>query len=171
MTALGCSHALLVSADVPRTMAFLKDVFGLTAHFENEEFGEFVLPSGFRLAVFKPTGKAGKYFREDAARGGVALGITVPDVDALFARVEPRLGELGAQVSGPPKEHPWGEKSFLLIDADGNRWEIAQSPTKDGMLVNRERAGEARASLLACVGWFSSVSWWRRVRRIRASRS
>jgi uncharacterized glyoxalase superfamily protein PhnB len=32
---------------------------------------------------------------------------------------------------------PWGERSFLLTDPDGNRWEITQSPSADGMLVNR----------------------------------
>jgi catechol 2,3-dioxygenase-like lactoylglutathione lyase family enzyme len=137
MTALACSHALLVSSDVPRTMATLRELFELKTHFENADFGEFVLPSGFRLAVFRPTGVAGKWFTEGAQRGGVALGLTVPDVDALWARIQPRLEALGLQVSGPPKEHPWGEKSFLLVDADGNRWEVAQSPSADGMLVDR----------------------------------
>lgn len=33
--------------------------------------------------------------------------------------------------------HPWGEKSFLLTDTDGNRWEIVQTPASDGMLVDR----------------------------------
>jgi catechol 2,3-dioxygenase-like lactoylglutathione lyase family enzyme len=134
--ALHCSHALLVSTQVPRTMAFLKELFELEAHFENDEFGEFVLPSGFRLAVFRPTGTTTKFFA-DGERGAVALGVTVRDVDALWSRIESRIGEWGARVSGPPKEHPWGEKSFLLVDPDGNRWEIAQSPTADGTLVNR----------------------------------
>ena len=39
--------------------------------------------------------------------------------------------------AGAPKEHPWGEKSFLLIDPDGNKWEITESPTESGMLVNK----------------------------------
>lgn len=134
---LHCSHALLVSAQVPRTMRFLRELFEIEAHFENEDFGELVLPSGFRLAVFRPTGPATKFFTEAAERGAVALGVTVRDVDALWKRIEPRLEGWGARVSGPPKEHPWGEKSFLLIDPDGNRWEIAQSPTPDGYLVNR----------------------------------
>ena len=43
----------------------------------------------------------------------------------------------GIQLSGPPKEHPWGDKSFLVTDPDGNRWEIAQAPSDDGMLVDR----------------------------------
>lgn len=133
---LACSHALLVSADVPRMMGFVKQVFGLAAHFENEDFGEFVLPSGFRLAIFRATGSAARYFTAEGSRGAVALGFTVTDVDGLYRAIEPRLSELGARVSGPPREHPWGEKSFLLVDPDGNRWEIAQSPTRTGELVN-----------------------------------
>lgn len=135
---LACSHALLVSDDVPRMMAFVTRVFGLAAHFENQDFGEFVLPSGFRLAVFRATGAAGKYFDAQGSRGASSLGITVTDVDAFYRALEPALAALGARVSGPPKEHPWGEKSFLLIDPDGNRWEIAQSPTPTGELVNRD---------------------------------
>jgi uncharacterized glyoxalase superfamily protein PhnB len=67
----------------------------------------------------------------------VARGVTVTDVDALWRKLEPMLEASGARASGPPKEHPWGEKSFLLVDPDGNRWEIAQSPTASGVLVNR----------------------------------
>jgi uncharacterized glyoxalase superfamily protein PhnB len=40
-------------------------------------------------------------------------------------------------ISGPPKDHPWGERSFLLTDPDGNRWEITQSPSDNGMLTER----------------------------------
>ena len=134
---LTCSHALLVSDDVPRMMGFIKVLFLIGAHFENEDFGEFVFPSGFRLAVFRATGAAGKYFSPLGARGAVALGVTVKDVDAVFAELEGLKKSWTFEVSGPPKEHPWGEKSFLLIDPDGNRWEIAQSPTATGELVQR----------------------------------
>ena len=134
---LTCSHALLVSEDVPRMMGFIKMLFSIAAHFENEDFGEFVFPSGFRLAVFRATGAAGKYFDPLGARGTVALGVTVKDVDLLFAELAGLRENWSFEVSGPPKEHPWGEKSFLLIDPDGNRWEIAQSPTESGKLVDR----------------------------------
>lgn len=117
-------------------MAFVRDVFGVAPHYENADFGEFVLPSGFRLAIFRATGPAAKFFSPEGPRGACALGLTVTDVDALYRAIEQRLAELGAAVSGPPKAHPWGEKSFLLVDPDGNRWEIAQSPTADGKLVD-----------------------------------
>ena len=66
------------------------------------------------------------------------MGLTVSDVDAFFQKVT-ALGDPAAsdRLSGPPKEHPWGEKSFLLTDPDGNRWEITQTPASDGMLIDR----------------------------------
>lgn len=133
-----CSHATLTSPDVPRQLAFLGEAFGLTPKFANDEFGEFVLASGFRLAVFKVVGKTKEFFRADGERGTVALGVTVDDVDATFARIEPNLERWGARVSAPPKDHPWGERSFLLVDPDGNRWEVTQLPagSTGGMLVD-----------------------------------
>lgn len=133
---LACSHVTLATNDVAREIAFLRSAFGLEPRYLNDEFGEFVLPSGFRLAVFAVKGRVAEYFKADGERGTLALGVTVKDVDALWRDLEPRLAALGARASGAPKTHPWGEKSFLLIDPDGNRWEIAQAPSASGMLVD-----------------------------------
>ncbi len=133
-----CSHVTLTSSDVPRQLAFLRAAFGLAPKFANDEFGEVVLASGFRIAVFRVVGKTREFFREDGERGTVALGVTVDDVDAAYARIEPLLESHGARVGGPPKDHPWGERSFLLVDPDGNRWEVTRTPdgSSDGMLVD-----------------------------------
>src|SRR5688572_14582177 len=133
---LACSHVLLASDDVPGITRFFERAFDLRPRFENDMFSEFVLPSRFRLAFFKPVGASARSFRAEASREGSALGLTVSDVDAFFQKVT-ALGDPAIAVSGPPKEHPWGEKSFLLTDPDGNRWEIAQTPASDGMLIDR----------------------------------
>ena len=134
---LACSHVVVATEDVPRITRFFKEVFSLAPYFENEMFSEFVLPSKFRIAFFKPVGLASKTFTSTGERGVTGFGLTVQDVDALYTTIQPKLEAQGAKTGGPPKEHPWGEKSFLLIDPDGNRWEITQSPTPDGTLVNR----------------------------------
>lgn len=133
---LACSHVLLASDDVPRITRFFERAFDLPPRFENDMFSEFVLPSRFRLAFFKPVGSSARTFRAEASREGSALGLTVSDVDAFFQKVT-APGDPAIAVSGPPKEHPWGEKSFLLTDPDGNRWEITQTPAADGMLIDR----------------------------------
>jgi uncharacterized glyoxalase superfamily protein PhnB len=134
---LACSHLLVATGDVPAMTRFFALAFGASPAFENDMFAEFVLPSRFRIAFFKPVGASAATFTAAADRGGSAFGMTVDDVDALHARVAALAGEFGLAISGPPKAHPWGEKSFLLTDPDGNRWEIAQSPSLDGMLINR----------------------------------
>ena len=135
-TLRACSHALLASDDVPRMTRFFRHAFGLAPHYENDLFAEFVLPSGFRLAFFKPVGASARTFHATADRGGCALGVTVTEVDEVYRALSESTSDLGIQLSGPPKEHPWGEKSFLLIDPDGNRWEVAKAPSASGMLTD-----------------------------------
>lgn len=117
---------------------FVQDFFGLPPYYANPQFSEFVLSTGFRIAFFEPMGAAARYFQTEGERHFASIGVTTEDIDGLYAKTQTTpFQALGIQVSGPPKEHPWGEKSFLLIDPDGNRWEIAQSPSPSGMLVNR----------------------------------
>lgn len=135
MSLRACSHLVIATPDVPRITAFFGRVFGVAPHFENDMFSEFVLPSAFRVAFFTPVGPTASTFDETAARTSVAIGVTVDDVEAVHAIVGAMApGECA--VSGPPKDHPWGERSFLLTDPDGNRWEVTQSPTPSGMLRN-----------------------------------
>lgn len=135
---LACSHLVVASDDVPRITRFFQQAFGHSPHFENDLFAEFVLPSRFRVAFFKPVGKSAERFRVNADRATTAIGLTVDDIDATYERLVSLLESHDLELSGPPKEHPWGERSFLLIDPDGNRWEITESPSADGMLENRD---------------------------------
>lgn len=132
---LACSHSVLATSNVTAITRFFAMAFDVAPVFENEAFAEFVLPSRFRVAFFVPTGTAAKVFDAAAPRSAGALGLTVRDVDVMFARLESMRASFAFILSGPPRDHPWGERSFLLTDPDGNRWEIAQAPSDDGMLV------------------------------------
>jgi len=134
---LACSHLIVATDDVPRMTSFFGEAFEVAPYFENEMFAEFVLPSRFRIAFFKPVGVSARRFRASAERDGSAFGVTVSDVDATYQALLAMADRFPLELSGPPKEHPWGEKSFLLTDPDGNRWEIARAPAPDGMLTNR----------------------------------
>lgn len=131
---LACSHLVLASADVPRITAFVSQAFALSPQFANDMFAEFVLSSAFRVAFFQPTGPTATTFSTSSERNTGSIGVTVTDVDAVYAVV---VTLNTCSVSGPPKDHPWGERSFLLTDPDGNRWEVTQSPTENGMLRDR----------------------------------
>ena len=128
---------MIASADVARITRFVQEAFEIAPVFENPEFSEFVLPSKFRIAFFVPTGPASRSFDANASRAGSSLGLTVSDVDVVHARIDAMRHAYPITLSGPPKDHPWGERSFLVTDPDGNRWEITQSPPGDGMLTNR----------------------------------
>jgi hypothetical protein len=133
---LACSHLVLATDDVTRITRFFAQAFDVAPRFENDLFSEFVLGSKFRVAFFKPVGSSARTFHSSSDRAASAFGVTVTDVDAAY-RVLATLREFPIRLSGPPKEHPRGEKSFLLTDPDGNRWEVAQSPSADGMLTDR----------------------------------
>ena len=51
---------------------------------------------------------------------GFHLELTTPDLDRLYAH----LRRKGLKPSGPPQKRSWGERTFLLIDPDGNRIEF-----------------------------------------------
>ena len=134
---LNLSHLVVASANVSSMTEFFKEVFGITPHYANKEFADFALPSGARVALFKPVGKSADYFDATGSRKAVAFGIMVENVDEFYKHCTSLAEKFSLTFSGPPKEHPWGEPSFLLIDPDGNRWEITQSPSKEGILVNK----------------------------------
>ncbi|VTR75879.1 VOC family protein [Cellulomonas hominis] len=51
-----------------------------------------------------------------AANRSVVVEFEVADVDAEFARLEPELHD----VVLPPSTMPWGNRSALFLDPDGN---------------------------------------------------
>lgn len=136
MSFLSNSHLVLTTRDVARITDFWRHLLGQEPHFENKGFAEFVLQSGFRFAFFLPTGAAGKHFSNDGPRNHCSIGLTVEDVEGIYARCTELHQKFSSEDAGAPREHPWGEKSFLLIDPDGNRWEITESPTEDGKLIS-----------------------------------
>lgn len=138
MNFLANSHMVLTTKDVAHITDFWRQLLGQEPYFENKGFAEFILPSGFRFAFFLPTGTAGKQFSNITERNHLSVGLTVKDIDAAYKKANSLKEQFGNQDAGAPKEHPWGEKSFLLIDPDGNKWEITQSPTESGVLVNHE---------------------------------
>ncbi len=128
------SHLVLASKNVPVMTKFFSKVFDAESCYENEEFSEFILASGFRVAFFKPLAKNLKYFNAITSRKAISIGVTVDNVDEFYEKLKKKTKSLNISLASKPKDHPWGFRSFLLIDPDLNRWEITQSPSKRGML-------------------------------------
>ena len=113
---------------------FFSEVFEVSACYANDLFSEFILESEFRIAFFKPLGINKQFFDTTSTRSSISLGVTVKDVNKTFAWVKSLSKKHDLEIGSEPKDHPWGFRSFVLIDSDKNRWEITQSPTKSGML-------------------------------------
>jgi uncharacterized glyoxalase superfamily protein PhnB len=55
--------------------------------------------------------------------GDANVMVRVHDVDAHYARASGK----GAQVSGPPVDHPYGERQYTAVDLGGHTWTFSQS--------------------------------------------
>lgn len=106
----------IVSEDVNRLAAFYELVTGASAHRPAPVFAQFSGP-GATLAIAAPATVAmlGDAL-VPAANHSVVVEFEVDDVDAEFLRLEPALEE----VVLPPTTMPWGNRSALFRDPDGN---------------------------------------------------
>lgn len=107
----------LITDDIRRLVAFYEAVTGLTATWFTEDFAEIGTPVA-TLAI--GTTRTMELFGAGAARGGAnasaIIEFNVADVDALYAA----LGDVLDDVVQAPTTQPWGNRSLLFRDLDGN---------------------------------------------------
>jgi uncharacterized glyoxalase superfamily protein PhnB len=113
---------VLIYPDVRAAVAFLEAAFG---------FGERVRIGDDHRAQMR-AGEDGSFVVADvrhtqvAPSGGVVtqlIKFRVPDVDAAFARAR----DAGARVLEEPQTHVYGERSCVVEDLAGHRWELTQT--------------------------------------------
>ncbi|HEY4201358.1 MAG TPA: VOC family protein [Devosiaceae bacterium] len=108
----------IITADMQRLVAFYATVTGLTPAWFTEDFAELAMPSA-TLAIGST--RTLKLFGDDIARPAanqsVIIEFLVADVDAAFRRL---AGLAGQQIVQEPTTMPWGNRSLLLRDPDGN---------------------------------------------------
>ena len=107
----------IITADVPRLVAFYEQVTGATAMWGNELFAEVPTSIG-TLAIGSdktvPLFAVGS--AEPAANRSAVVEFLVEDVDAEFARLKDVLHDVVTE----PTDMPWGNRSLLFRDPDGN---------------------------------------------------
>jgi catechol 2,3-dioxygenase-like lactoylglutathione lyase family enzyme len=72
---------------------------------------------------------------QPAVSGGFSLGHAVAsgaEVDTVLAKAE----AVGATITEPPRERPWGIYGGYFRDPDGHLWEILWNPTMEDLLPN-----------------------------------
>jgi catechol 2,3-dioxygenase-like lactoylglutathione lyase family enzyme len=108
----------LITADITATVAFYERATAVPARWSTPDFAELTTPNGVTLAIgstrtvplFAP-GSA-----EPAANRSSIIEFRVADVDALHERLAPWAPAIVAA----PTTLPWGNRSLLVRDPDGN---------------------------------------------------
>jgi predicted enzyme related to lactoylglutathione lyase len=107
----------VITDDVARLAAFYEQVTGLDARRPAEQFAELVGPS-CTLAIGSAETMA--LFSAGAAvpesNRSVIIEFLVEDVDREYER----LADLAREIVQKPTTMPWGNRSLLLLDPDGN---------------------------------------------------
>lgn len=118
------ASARIVTEDVDRMVAFYERVTGRAAERPAPVFARFAGP-GATLAIAAPATVAmlGDALAP-AANRSVIVEFEVADVDAEFARLEPTLDDVVLR----PTTVPWGNRSALFRDPDGNLVNLFSRP-------------------------------------------
>jgi len=107
----------MITDDLERVVQFYEQVTGVSATRHTPVFAELILPS-FTLAIGHT--QTTQLFGEDSARPAdnhtVIIEFTVDDVDGEYERLKPVVSEWVQ----PPTTMPWGNRSILFRDPDGN---------------------------------------------------
>jgi lactoylglutathione lyase len=113
------SHAIVFVSDMPRSVAFYRDVLGLPLRFESPHWTEFATEAvTLALHLAEGPGTAG-----DSQVGLCQVGLTVPDLDAFHVR----LGEAGVRCLRPPTVEPFGAELAKYADPDGLAFSVSEA--------------------------------------------
>ncbi|QNK01229.1 VOC family protein [Dyella telluris] len=109
----------IITTHVDRLVRFYEAVTGITATRYTEDFAELATPactlaigSTRTLALF-----GGQHVAEAAANRTTIIEFRADDVDATYAGLSDLPAESLVQ---PPTTMPWGNRSLLFRDPDGN---------------------------------------------------
>ncbi|WP_217593937.1 VOC family protein [Cohnella sp. GbtcB17] len=127
----------IITDDVERLIAFYEKMTGVSAQRPAPVFAEFVLPScTLAIGHSQTVSLFGAGSARAADNRSVIIEFRVPDVDAEYARLAPLVGEWVQE----PTTMPWGNRSALLRDPDGNLVNLFAPVTEDALKRFAERA-------------------------------
>lgn len=108
----------IITADVGRLVDFYERVTGTDAVWGTELFAEIPTPAGtLAIGSDRTVPLFGEGSAEPAANRSAIVEFLVEDVDADYDRL--REG-LITDVVAEPRDMPWGNRSLLFRDPDGN---------------------------------------------------
>ncbi|MEZ2329598.1 VOC family protein [Mesorhizobium sp. RCC_202] len=109
----------IITADVKRLVDFYATVTGVQLTLYTEDFAELITEAGTLAIGSTRTLKlfGGDHVASPAANHTAIIEFRVADVDADYRRLAGQLGEALVQ---EPTAMPWGNRSLLFRDPDGN---------------------------------------------------
>jgi catechol 2,3-dioxygenase-like lactoylglutathione lyase family enzyme len=115
----------ILTDDVPRLVAFYRDVLGMEAGQDQGPYVEFRHP-GVRFAIcarslLEGMGLPQYAERPQGQRSELAFPVASPEeVDLAYEEIVAK----GATPILPPQDMPWGQRTALFADPDGNIHEL-----------------------------------------------
>lgn len=107
----------MITADIKRLVRFFEDATGITARWATDDFAE-ITSGAFTLAVASTRTLA--FFGEGVAEPGINKSIIieflVDNVDDHYEVIKGLTNEIVQE----PTTMPWGNRSLLFRDPDGN---------------------------------------------------
>ena len=120
----------IITDELDRLVAFYEQVTGVSAERPAPVFAELVLPSA-TLAIGHS--QTVELFGADSARAAdnhtVIIEFLVDDVDAEYARLKPLVDDWVQE----PTTMPWGNRSVLFRDPDGNLINLFTPVTREAV--------------------------------------
>jgi catechol 2,3-dioxygenase-like lactoylglutathione lyase family enzyme len=108
----------IITANLPRLARFYEQITGIPVRMYTEDFGELKTP-GCTLALGST--RTLQFFGGDVARPAdnhtAIIEFRVDDVDAEYQKL---AGTIAESLVQPPTTMPWGNRSLLFRDPDGN---------------------------------------------------
>jgi predicted enzyme related to lactoylglutathione lyase len=127
----------VITEDLKRLVTFYEQVTGGAATWFTEDFAELATPTGTLALAHRRTMER---FAAGAARPAdnhsVILELRVKDVDADYRRLAPIAGEVVQQ----PTTMPWGNRSLLFRDPDGNLVNLFTPVSPDAIRKHAKRS-------------------------------
>jgi catechol 2,3-dioxygenase-like lactoylglutathione lyase family enzyme len=107
----------IITAEIKRSVQFFENITGLTAKWYTEDFAEIVANS-FTLAIgsTRTLSFFGEGIAEPASNKSIIIEFLVDSVDNEYERIK----NITADIVQEPATMPWGNRSLLFRDPDGN---------------------------------------------------
>jgi predicted enzyme related to lactoylglutathione lyase len=107
----------IITGDIKRLVQFFEKATFLPAQWYTEDFAEIVTSTAtIALGSMRTIGIFGEGIAEPASNKSVIIEFRVEDVDEQYERIK----ELTSNIVQKPTTMPWGNRSLLFRDPDGN---------------------------------------------------